>query len=132
MGKSVPSLLLALSLLLAAAPALALPDISGHWAGAWSCDSLPCKGKKGPMTAQLKQKEDGTLTGTASMTGLSESGTGCVLEHSSIIGERAIIGLRCGVYRLSLNGLLENGALRGTFDGGSLGSGMYRIERTGK
>lgn len=125
-------LLVVLGLLLAVAPALAFPDISGQWMGTWACDQQPCKGKKGTMAAKLKQDEGGIVTGSFAMPGLCKGSGDCEISHASIVGERFIGDLRCGTYRVGLSGLADDKSIHGSFDDPGLGAGSYKLNRVGK
>ena len=72
--------MLAAALGLTAAPALAEINITGQWSGAWTCDGGPCQGKTGSMAARFKQAEDGTVTGTSILNGMTKTPLNCSLQ----------------------------------------------------
>lgn len=127
---SIITLLLALSLLLATAPAWAENTISGYWSGEWTCTKKPCQKPSGSMTAVLQQDDQHKVTGNYTMNDTVKGSLRCTLKKAVLASDLEFAGtMMCGSYSVGMYGKLNGDTFEGEYDGGPLGMGTFKMNR---
>lgn len=130
MLKRAPVFVLFLSLLLAAAPALAENTITGYWSGSWTCTKKPCQKPNGFMSASLQQDDHHKVTGEYVMSDTAKGSLRCKVQKAVLASDYEFAGtMMCGSYSVGMHGNLNGDTFQGEYDGGPLGLGTFKMNR---
>ncbi|MCB2227152.1 MAG: hypothetical protein KQH53_10790 [Desulfarculaceae bacterium] len=119
-----------LALSLAATPALAETDISGQWMGSWTCETKPCKGKKGSITGTVRQKGSELRGGFNLLPDATGRLMSCNLREGSDISDNTFFGfLTCGDEVIRMSGTVNGSRISGHYIAHGLGRGTFELRR---